>query len=146
MAKVKFDFSAGGVLVEENKVLLIKVENLKGEIVWTFPKGHIEKGEKPEEAAIREVEEETGYLADIISSIDRTTYWFIDKDGNKVKKTVWWFLMKPKTKVKEPKEVLEIKWFPIESAKNLLSYKSDKELILPKAEKLAHNGRICEIR
>ena len=55
------EFSAGGLVRRGGKVLMVKVCNLKGEEVWTFPKGHVEKGETPMEAALREVEEETGW-------------------------------------------------------------------------------------
>jgi len=59
-AETKKEFSAGGVIIEDGKTLLIRMRNLKGELVWTFPKGHVEAGETPELAALREVTEETG--------------------------------------------------------------------------------------
>ena len=49
---MQFEYSAGGVAVNEHgRLLMVKVKNLKGDIVWTFPKGHVEKGEKSEETA-----------------------------------------------------------------------------------------------
>ncbi|HFB39287.1 MAG TPA: NUDIX domain-containing protein, partial [Oceanithermus sp.] len=74
------EHSAGGVLLEDGKVLLIRTRNLKGEEVWTFPKGLVEPGESPERAALREVFEETGYEAEILRPLGQVTYWFV-RDG-----------------------------------------------------------------
>jgi len=128
---VRREFSAGGVVVEDGKVLMIYVKRFSGEGVWTFPKGHIEKGESKEEAAIREVEEETGIKARIKRELGSFTYFFRDKDGEIVKKTVYWFLMEPveKSQPKTPEEVLDVKWFDIPSAKKVASYESDKKII-----------------
>ena len=54
------EFSCGGVVLDGRKVLLVQVKNLKGKKIWTFPKGHIEGAETEEEAAHREIKEETG--------------------------------------------------------------------------------------
>ena len=65
----KVDFAAGGVVVDNNKVLLVK--NKKSEYVddpksfWGFPKGHMEEGETPKDAAKREVSEETGFVVEL---------------------------------------------------------------------------------
>ena len=59
------EHSAGGVIFEDGTVLLILAKNLKGDQVWTFPKGHLEPGETPETAAIREVSK-TGWDCEII--------------------------------------------------------------------------------
>ena len=61
---LKVDFAAGGIVLENNNILLVK--NKKNEYVdnpksfWGFPKGHMEDGEAPKDAAKREVMEETG--------------------------------------------------------------------------------------
>ena len=127
--KVDFQFSAGGVVVDGNKVLVIKTKNLQEEVVQTFPKGHIEKREKSEDSAVREVEEETGYRCEIVSLLDNVQYCFRDK-GQLVKKTVKWFLMKPIEKIGEPdSEIISVEWLDKNEAKNVLSYKSDRELL-----------------
>ncbi len=123
------EHSAGGVLLEDGKVLLIRTRNLKGEEVWTFPKGLVEPGESPERAALREVFEETGYEAEILRPLGQVTYWFV-RDGKRVKKTVDWFLMRPIRRVKEPDwEVEGVAWVPLEEAAERLRYKSDRELL-----------------
>lgn len=129
MGKITFEFSSGGVVIEDNKVLLIKVENLKGEKVWTFPKGHIEKNERAPESALREVEEETGYRCKILKQLDSVQYWFKD-EGKLIKKTVKWFLMDPvKKNSKQDKEVIKTGWFETEKALEILSYKSDRKTL-----------------
>jgi len=123
------EHSAGGVLVEDGKVLLVRTQNLKGEEVWTFPKGLVEPGERPERTALREVFEETGYQAEILAPLGSVTYWFV-RNGKRVKKTVDWFLMRPLRQVKDPDwEVLGVEWVPFKEAEQRLRYKSDRELL-----------------
>ena len=109
---------------------MVKVQNLEGEELWTFPKGHIEKGEKVEEAALREVEEETGYRCEVVKPFERVQYYF-RRDEQVTKKTVTWFLMKPlaKTGTHDPEEILETEWVSMEEARKRVQYKSDKTLL-----------------
>jgi 8-oxo-dGTP pyrophosphatase MutT (NUDIX family) len=126
---IAFEFSAGGVVVKDGKVLMIRTTNLSGEEVWTFPKGHIEKGETSKEAAIREVAEETGYVCEIKDYIDEVKYLF--KRGEKlVIKTVKWFTMEITGETgKEAEEVDEIKWASPDEAVAVLSYKTDLDIL-----------------
>ncbi len=128
--KVKYEFSSGGVVVDDKHfVLVIKTKNLKNQTVYTFPKGHIEKGETSKQAAIREVEEETGVKPEIIKKIKDVEYWFY-KDSQKINKKVTWYLMKPKEIKSNPNiEVEEVLWYNIKDVENILSYDSDKQLI-----------------
>ena len=109
---------------------MVKVKNLEGDERWTFPKGHIEKGEKAPQAALREVEEETGYRCEIVKPFERVQYYF-RRDDQVTKKTVTWFLMKPlaKTGTHDPEEILETRWVPFEEAQALVKYKSDKTIL-----------------
>jgi len=126
---MKFEFSAGGIVCKGEKVLLIKTEDLKGNPVWTFPKGVIEKGEKAKDAALREVREETGYDVKIVRLLDVVEYFF-RREGELIKKSVKWFLMEPIKRMEEPDwEVSEITWIKYDEAKELLTYKSDSKLI-----------------
>lgn len=125
------EHSAGGIIFEDGKVLLIQMRNLKGEKVWTFPKGHLEPGETPEAAAIREVAEETGWDCEIKSDFYRAEYSF-ERAGKPVDKDVRWFLMKraggdgvPKT----PDEVLDAKWCSLLDAGKELAYLSDLAML-----------------
>lgn len=125
------EHSAGGVIFENGRVLLILMVNLKGEKVWTFPKGHLEPGETPRTAALREVLEETGYECRIKEALFKAHYSFMRNDSP-VKKDVQWYLMekaggdgKPFT----PDEIFAMKWCSLDEAKKYLSYPSDLELI-----------------
>ncbi|WP_456444823.1 NUDIX hydrolase [Oceanithermus sp.] len=141
MSRVVYEHSAGGVLLDDaGRVLLIRATNLRGEPVWTLPKGLIEPGERPEDAALREVREETGYAAEIVRPLEPSTYWFV-RDGRKVKKRVDWFLMRPRGKVGEhDREVEAVAWVPLVEAAERLTYRSDRALM----RRLAAEGRSCE--
>jgi 8-oxo-dGTP pyrophosphatase MutT (NUDIX family) len=129
-SKTQFEYSAGGVVCEGANLLMVKVENLEGKLAWTFPKGHIEKGEKAPEAALREVEEETGYRCEILKPFEKVQYWF-KKDNQLIKKTVTWYLMKPieKTGTHDPDEILETRWVSRDEADKIATYKSDKQIL-----------------
>lgn len=78
----------GGVLVnEQGCVLLRKPANEYDGYVWTFPKGRQEPGESPEQTALREVLEETGYQAEIIEKIPGSFDGGTTRNG--------YFLMRP---------------------------------------------------
>lgn len=124
------EFSCGGVILENNKVLLVQVKSMKGRKIWTFPKGHIEQGETPRQAALREVLEETGYKASIIKPLLKVRYAFTLK-GRYVRKVVQWYLMKKLGRIgkHDPSEILAINWVSINKAKEMVEYPSDKRLL-----------------
>jgi 8-oxo-dGTP pyrophosphatase MutT (NUDIX family) len=131
MTERRNEHSAGGVILEDGRVLLILMRTLKGGKAWTFPKGHLERGETPEAAALREVSEETGWDCEIKSPLFTAQYSFL-RDGVPVDKDVRWFLMRrtggdgrPKT----PEEVCGIKWLTLAEAAKELVYNSDLEII-----------------
>jgi len=105
---------------------------------WDLAKGHIEKGEKPEEAARREVKEETG-IRDIefIPGFQETIKYFYKRDnlpaGRQVKtflKTVVFFLAETKTKkVKISYEHQGFKWLPYKEALAQLTFKNAKNVL-----------------
>jgi tRNA nucleotidyltransferase (CCA-adding enzyme) len=132
MVKQKDDFSCGGMVWDPSgkKVLLIRVESLSGAQVWTFPKGHPEANETVEQAALREVVEETGWVCRITKQVSDMSYKYLHNDVL-YNKTVRWFLMTPVEDVGsfDVEEVLEIRWVSLEEATALVSYDSDKELL-----------------
>jgi 8-oxo-dGTP pyrophosphatase MutT (NUDIX family) len=66
--------SAGGLVVEGDRILLISTQ---GGRRWQLPKGHIEEGETAEQAALREVREETGVTGQVMAPLSEVEYWFV---------------------------------------------------------------------
>jgi 8-oxo-dGTP pyrophosphatase MutT (NUDIX family) len=93
---------------------------------WSFPKGKLEPGERDEDAAIREVEEETGLTCRLDGEIATTRY----RDGRGRPKTVRYWLMTPiGGKLEAANEVDDARFVPLEEAKSLLTYQRDVELL-----------------
>ena len=111
-------------------MLLVQVKNMKGRKIWTFPKGHIEAGETPRQAALREVLEETGYKAVIVRPMIRVKYAFTFQ-GNYIKKMVQWYLMKKLGRIgkHDASEILSIRWVSLAKARELVQYPSDIRLV-----------------
>ena len=135
------EVSAGGLVIDFSgtKGLLIGRYDQKdatGErLLWSLPKGHIEEGETPEEAAIREVAEETGIASEISRELGVIDFWFM-AGGKRIHKTVHHYLFKEVGGVLKPQEseVDEARWFPLEEITNLLAYPDEKKLIARSGE------------
>lgn len=82
--------AAGGIVTnKENKILFI---HRIGK--WDLPKGKIEKDESLEQAALREVEEETGLSELILEKfVNSTFHIYTERNGEKILKTTYWFRM-----------------------------------------------------
>ena len=140
-AKRVDEVSAGGLVIDFSgtKGLLIGRYDQKdatGErLLWSLPKGHIEEGETPEEAAIREVAEETGIASEISRELGVIDFWFM-AGGKRIHKTVHHYLFKEVGGVLKPQEseVDEARWFPLEEITNLLAYPDEKKLIARSGE------------
>jgi diadenosine hexaphosphate hydrolase (ATP-forming) len=126
---MEFEFSAGGVVLRDDQVLLIRSVDLKGRSVWSFPKGKLNAGEKSPEAALREVQEETGWRCRIDAELPRSEYWF-QREGHRVKKTVRWYRMTPIEQLgSHDDEIQETLWIPVPEAMTRLTYQSDRNLL-----------------
>ncbi len=117
-------------MIDQGQVLLIRTSTRRGQAVWTFPKGRIQRGEAFWEAALREIREETGYLCRLRQTLKTTKYIF-HSDTTKIRKTVHWFLVEPIRQAGEPnpREVKEVAWFTFSEAQEKLSYRSDRGLL-----------------
>lgn len=121
--------SAGGVVLRQQEVLLIRVSDMKGRPVWSFPKGRIDAGESPAQAAVREVLEETGWSCRIDADLSTTEYWF-QREGRRFRKTVVWFKMAPIELTGIPDgEVEDAQWVERTEALRRLTYASDAALL-----------------
>ena len=135
-AKRVDEVSAGGLVVDQSgkKGLLIgriDHKDASGQrILWSLPKGHIEEGETPEQAAIREVAEETGIASEIERSLGVIDFWFM-AGGKRIHKTVHHFQFKEVGGLlaAQESEVDEVGWFPLSEIVDLLAYPDEKKLI-----------------
>jgi len=132
--KARFEHSAGGVVIrhvdEEVEVALASRRTAKGELAWGLPKGLVERGERPEEAATREVREETGVIAEIREGLGDIGYWYV-WDGERVQKRVSFFLMEAVggDVADHDDEMEEVRWFPLSQAAKRASYRGEREVI-----------------
>jgi ADP-ribose pyrophosphatase YjhB (NUDIX family) len=126
------EVSAGGLVVDKGGTqgLLIGRIDKRGRMLWSLPKGHIEAGESPEEAAIREVLEETGIKSSISRSLGVIDFWFM-AEGKRIHKTVHHFLFAELSGTLEPQvsEVDDVRWFPLDDIAKTLAYPDERKLI-----------------
>ncbi|HEY6962639.1 MAG TPA: NUDIX domain-containing protein [Gaiellaceae bacterium] len=113
--------AAGGVVVRDGSVLLVHRPRYDD---WAFPKGKLEPGESWEEAAVREVEEETGIRGELGDYVGSTHYPL--REGMK---EVRYFRMTSGDEPRAQNEIDEVRWVPFEEAGELLTYDYDRELL-----------------
>ena len=135
-AKRVDEVSAGGLVVDhsgKNGLLIGRIDHKDSSgqrILWSLPKGHIEEGETPEQAALREVAEETGIESAIERSLGVIDFWFM-AGGKRIHKTVHHYLFREtggKLAAQES-EVDEVGWFPLSEIVERLAYPDEKKLI-----------------
>ena len=116
---------AGGVVFNANfEVLLIQYPESRGG-GWSFPKGHIDPGETPEIAAIREVLEEGGVRAEIVDSLEQTRY--VNPRG--VSREIFWFAMRTSDLEVTPEPGFQAGFYGPAEALKLLSHAENRALL-----------------
>ena len=136
-ARAHLETSAGGVVVRmahadggrARPLFLIIRDSYDN---WGFPKGHVEHGERPEAAALREVSEETGldHLT-VRTSID-TIDWYFRFRGRLIHKVCHFFLMMtdlPDTSPQRSEGITACRWEPYEDAAQLVSYANARDVL-----------------
>ena len=129
--QIKRKKAAGGIVIRSNNGILqtVLVQH-KSHGGWGFPKGHLDKGELPKAAALREVEEETGARAEILAALPSTEYNFTNDKGTTIDKIVYWYLMNYRGKGRQTHahEVADVAWLPLEEVSDRLAFQNDRDL------------------
>ncbi len=125
--------SAGGVVLRGDPPEVLVV-SLKGGRVVTLPKGQVEPGERYPETASREVREETGVEAAVLSPLGKVRYYFTVREGEEpvtVSKEVHYFLMAYRGGEPRPQlsEVEAAYFLPVSEALERLSYPNEREVL-----------------
>jgi ADP-ribose pyrophosphatase YjhB (NUDIX family) len=128
------EFSAGGLVLDLGgdvpRGALIGRTDRQGRLLWSLPKGHIEPGETAEEAAIREVAEETGIRGEVIGELGTIDFWFV-ADGRRIHKTVRHFLLRAVSGELSDAdiEVSEVAWVALPQIADRLAYPDERGLV-----------------
>lgn len=125
-------YSAGGVIyrisVDQIEVALIATKD-GGR--WGLPKGHVRRGETAEQAAAREIAEETGLTGQVMIHLATIEYWFRAGPA-RIHKYVDLFLLRYITGEVTPQqsEVDDARWFPLDEALRLASFERERDVLV----------------
>jgi 8-oxo-dGTP pyrophosphatase MutT (NUDIX family) len=147
--RAKRESSAGGVVfrVDEGRQLFLLIQDSYGN--WGFPKGHLERGERADTAALREVMEETGLRAvSVLGAID-TIEWRFRFRGTLIHKNCQFFLMESsggETKPQRSEGITACRWTTIEEAVELIGYENARAVLRRAHEMLASRDAVAPAR
>jgi 8-oxo-dGTP pyrophosphatase MutT (NUDIX family) len=128
----KVETSAGGVVyrvVDGAPVYLLIRDSYRN---WGFPKGHVEEGELPDGAALREVSEETGLSDLAVRGLIETIDWHFRFRGKLIHKICHFFLMETAESSTSPQRtegITACRWLPFDAAEELISYANARDVL-----------------
>src|SRR5215211_1698827 len=131
------EFSAGGVLVRRlrGRWMLAAIRPAgKPPGLWALPKGLIDAGERADETAAREVEEETGARGRLEAKLGDVRYVYTRRGGERVFKVVSFYLLRyvggrlGEIEPEQRREVAEVRWLPLDEAPRLLAYGGERQM------------------
>ena len=110
----------------------------RGRTLWSLPKGHVEQGERIEDAAAREIAEETGIHGEPLTLLGRTDYWFT-ADQHRVHKTVHHYLLRYAhgELSTDDHEVCAVAWVTLGELASTLIYPDEQRLALTAQQMIA---------
>jgi 8-oxo-dGTP pyrophosphatase MutT (NUDIX family) len=135
------EVSAGGVVYRRGdegvEIVLASRRTRRGDLAWGLAKGGVELGETFEEAAVREVREETGLDAEIEADLGDTKYFYVWEEV-RIRKTVHFFLMRCVGGDTDDRddEMEEVRWFPLDRALKRSAYRGERDVLARAAELL----------
>lgn len=144
-ARVVEETSAGGLVVQGNhglvEVAVIARINRAGRLEWCLPKGHLEGEETPQQAAVREIAEETGIVGDVVAKIGTIDYWFT-VEGRRIHKTVHHYLLDAvggqlTTENDPDAEAVDVAWVPMSELGSRLAFVNERRIARATAAFLA---------
>ena len=126
------EVSAGGVVVRDDQVIVIVPvrRDARGNRVLALPKGHPDGAESMEEAAAREVAEETGVSAELIDRLGEVHYSY-ERRGQRIAKTVAFYLFEYRSGdvADHDHEIAEARWMPLAEAARALTYEGERKMV-----------------
>ena len=137
------EYSAGGVVLRPRQqrwwVAVIEPQgrHKAPATVLALPKGNVDKGEKPQETAVREVREETGVEAALVAKLSDIKYIYVRSwgDRQRVFKVVSFFLLRYRSgRIGQitpamRREVRQAMWLPLDEAPEKLSYRGERDVV-----------------
>lgn len=131
-ARARQETSAGGVVVHRSDAgpVYLLIRDSYGN--WGFPKGHLETGERPEDAAVREVREETGLGAVRLRAPIHTIDWYFRFQGRLIHKVCHFYLMEAEETATRPQAdegITACRWEPFDKAVDLVSYDNARDVL-----------------
>jgi 8-oxo-dGTP pyrophosphatase MutT (NUDIX family) len=140
--QTRSEVSAGGVVYRRGddriELALAARRTRRGELAWGLPKGMIEPDETEEQAAVREVLEETGLVAEVEHDLGDIRYFYV-WEGVRVRKRVRFFLMAATggDVSNHDTEMEDVRWFSLQAARRRAAYKGEREMIERAADRLS---------
>jgi 8-oxo-dGTP pyrophosphatase MutT (NUDIX family) len=140
--------SAGGLVVDlaelPRRAAVIARFNRAGRLEWCLPKGHLEQGETLEQAAVREIAEETGIQGRVMDRLGTIDYWF-SVQGKRVHKQVHHYLLEAtggflSTAGDPDQEAVEVAWVPLEDLVRRLAFPNERKIVREASARLADSA------
>jgi len=130
--QAKEETSAGGVVyrVVDGSLLFLLIRDSYRN--WGFPKGHVEDGELPDAAALREVSEETGLTDLVARGLVQTIDWHFRFRGKLIHKICHFYLMETAESTTSPQRtegITACRWLPFNEAEELVSYANARDVL-----------------